>query len=192
MGWRGQKSGRRLLAAAALAGLVLGAGLTAVARAQGSNDSAAEAAATPDYSDYEAVCALLTADDLRQGLGRSFGSQGRNGFGSSAFPRIAGVVKCFFVADEGLKVRIEIAVVHAYARQVFDETKAKRREGYEEPLLDISVGDEAFWFPAGGELLVLSGDKIFGVNSYAELHEPQADQAEKARRLAVKALERLD
>jgi len=176
-----------------MACLVLGAGLTAVARAQGSDDSAAEASTTPDYSDYRAVCALLTADDLRQGSNRSFGSRGRNGFGSSAFPRIPGVVKCFFVADEGLKVRIEIAVVSAYARQVFDETKATRQDpGYGGRLLDIAVGDEAFWLPAGGELLVLSGDKVFGVNNYHELNEPNADQAERARRLAVKALERLD
>ena len=182
--------GRRLLASLAVVALGAGAGVAAVARAQGPDDTEADVARPPDYyASSPAVCTLLSAADLRAVLARRFGTGEDPGI-TNTFADMPGVTKCRYPrAEKEGTPHLEIGVVYAYAGQIFDDVekgRARRR------VADIpGLGDRARWYPEAHELLVLDGDKIFAVAVPAEVLEWDREVRERARRLAARALERL-
>lgn len=109
---------------------------------------------------------------------------------TSTFADIPGITKCRYRPTAYTRLKVETAVFAGNAPATFEETKVGRK-GWKSQIMP-GLGQEALWYPAGNELLVLTQGKILGLAvGNGATGDSDADQRERARRLAVKAIARL-
>lgn len=177
-----------------LVGVLLAVGVVAVVGSWGDEaQSPAEATDVlvgPDYyASAVAVCALLSPEDLSLALGYGYSQGFEPPLTYPVFLGISGLTRCTYVQDGGLSA-VSIGVVYAYAEQVFEQ----RRDVLEErgDVTDVSgVGDEAFYGEAAGELLVLADGKVVVAQTPGTSASRDEGRIELTRRLAAKAVARL-
>lgn len=150
------------------------------------------------YASPQAVCGLLTAEDVELALGYPY-QEGIDPGIYPVFSRIAGITRCGYLpaaqAGEHEVRPVFLGVVYAYAEQVFEDAKQRAEdmtESGEGEVINVEdVGTDAFWDPVAAHLLVLVDDKLVGVHVPASHGEPVEQRVERARRLAEKAIGRL-
>lgn len=157
--------------------------------ARGSDPAAASDPLIPHdyYASGAVVCALLTPEDLALATGYEYREGSEAPVYTSAFAAIPGITRCKYDSEAGGPVHL--GVVYAYAEQVFEE----RQEFYATlgEVQELSgLGTRASWASAPKQLLVLTDDKIVGVLLPTST-DSEAIRIERARRLAEKAIERL-
>ena len=186
--WRAGRRTTAVMAAIAVVGL--GAGVATGWSASAGSSGDGDLTRGPGYyASSPAVCALLSRNDLRTGLGRAFGDGDDPGL-SNTFADMPGITKCRYpTAEKDGTPYIEVGVVYAYADEILAAVERRRKPYRSEGV--SGLGDKAAWYPQAGELLVKSEEMILGVYVPAEQFETAADARERARRLATKALERL-
>ncbi len=141
------------------------------------------------FASAHAVCALLSKEDLDIALGARYRDGRAPILRTLPFADLVGVTKCAYTRidqAEGAQ-GAEVGVVYAYGEQIFEQA----RMAYERQAVG-GVGRKAFWYPQAGELLVLTKDKIVGIYVPVAAGEPKEDSRERARRIAAKAVARLD
>lgn len=180
------------------AALVLASSVAGVVAARSGSDGTkpAPTVATgpPLPADYyaatdAAVCGLLDRSDLEATMGVAY-PDGDNPGITNTFGDIPGITKCRYRPTAYPRLKVETAVFAGNAAATFEETKMSRNAFKAEVV--PGLGQEALWYPQGNELLVLNKEKILGLAvGIGATGDSDADQKERARRLAVKALARL-
>jgi len=140
-----------------------------------------------------AVCSLLTPNDLAQALGYAY-EDGVEPELSNAFVGLPGITKCAYEAignytETGAGL-VQTGVVYAYAEQILEE--AVRRGAKANRFRKINESSlPTYWDSQAKELVVLSDGKLVAVLVPSSGIEPEMNVIELARRLAIKAIERM-
>lgn len=141
------------------------------------------------YANTAAVCGLLSPEELELTLGFPFRTGVAAPLDTPQLHSVTGMTRCVYSSQVGGGGVVVTGVAYAYAEQVFDRAVSYREERNITVTRVAGLGDRAVR-TEGGDLLVLTDDKVFGVNVGIEVPAEQ-DRWTHTRRLAKRALERL-
>lgn len=140
------------------------------------------------YASAEAVCELLTPEDLGFALGYVYEDGIEPPVTWPALFGNPGMTRCLYMT-EGQGETVTLGVVYAYADRVFQD--AVDRFDQEGNVTDVpGLGRRAVWTQTPRQLLVLTDDKFVALN-LPMAYMTEAEQLERARRLAEKVIGRL-
>lgn len=141
------------------------------------------------YANTAAVCGLLSPDELELALGFPFRPGVDAPLDTPQLHSVTGMTRCVYSSQVGGGGVVVTGVAYAYAEQVFDRAVSYREDRNIDLIKVEGLGDHAVRTESG-DLLVLAGDKVFGINVAIDVPAEQ-DRWTHTRRLAEKAIERL-
>lgn len=196
---RPRRRGRRLLTVGMVATaivLTLASGLAVFAQqwAQPEEDVDDPLATRGQFTSPQAVCSLLSAEDVQMAFGYPY-AEGVH-MDDPSYMRLRGVAMCIYMPYDYLGGNsaagggwVMTGVVDAYAEEVFDRDV----DFDDDDVVEVSwPGKRAAWTGGLGELVVLTDQRIVTVRHAGRTHvRPAEDRKERSQRLAERMIERL-